>query len=68
MPGLNLKTIRALHIRENFQAIYNAKTRSDFERLLKKWYFWATHRRLEPIKECAKTIKNHWDGIIKWNE
>lgn len=51
---LNLKTIRSLHIRENFQQIYDAATKSDFEKLLKKWYFWAIHSRIEPIKQAAK--------------
>jgi len=35
MSKLNLKSIRALHIRENFQEIYNAKTSDDFLLLLK---------------------------------
>ncbi|MEA1976080.1 MAG: transposase, partial [Bacillota bacterium] len=35
---------------------------------LKKWYFWATHSRLDPIINLAKTIKNHWDGILKFTE
>lgn len=65
---LNLKSIRALHIRENFQEIYNAVSQEDFEKLLKKWYFWATHSRLEPIKQAAYTIKRHWDGVLKWFE
>jgi len=68
MPKLNLKAIRALHIRENFQEIYNAETQEDFEILLKKWYFWATHSKLEPIKQAAYTIKRHWEGVIKWFE
>jgi len=66
MPKLNLKTVRALHIRQNFQDIYAAETFEDFEILLKKWYFWATHSRLEPIIKAAKTIKNHWDGVLGW--
>jgi transposase len=68
MPRLNLKTVRAMHIRENFQEIYKEKGREGFERALKKWYFWATHSRIEPIKEAAKTIKRHWDGVIRWYE
>ena len=64
----NLKSIRALHIRESFQDIYASGNTEEFEALLKKWYFWATHSRLEPIKKAAKTIKNHWDGIVKWKE
>jgi len=66
MPKMNLKTARALHIRQNFQDIYKAETAEDFELLLKKWYFWATHSRLEPIIQAAKTIKNHWDGVLEW--
>jgi len=68
MPKWNLKSIRALHIRENFQAIYDAKTEDEFEILLKKWYFWATHSRLQPIIDVAKTIKNHWEGVLEWKK
>ena len=68
LPTMNLKSMKALHIRENFQAIYQAQTTEEFELLLKKWYFWATHRRLEPIKQAAYTIKNHWDGVLQWKK
>jgi len=68
LPKLNLKSIRALHIRENFQEIYKASTEEDFEALLKKWYFWATHSRLEPIIKAAKSIKAHWDGVLEWKK
>jgi len=68
LPKLNLKSIKALHIRENFQEIYKAETFKQFEILLKEWYFWATHSRIEPIKEAARTIKNHWDGILQWKK
>ena len=68
LSKLNLKSMRALHLRENFQAIYAAETLDEFESLLKKWYFWASHCRLEPMKKVAKTIKNHWDGILRWKE
>ena len=68
MSKLNLKTVRAFHIRENFQTIYKAKTNEEYITLLKKWYFWATHSKIEPIKKAAYTIKRHWDGIVKWKE
>jgi len=66
MPRLNLKTVRAYHIRENFQEIYKETTREAFKAALKKWYFWATHSRIDAIKESAKTIKRHWSGVIRW--
>jgi len=36
------------------------------EAFLKRWYFWATHSRLEPIIQAAKTIKRHWEGVLNW--
>jgi transposase len=33
---------------------------------LRRWYFWATHSRLEPIIDAARTVKRHWDGILRW--
>lgn len=68
LSKMNLKSMRALHIREAFQNIYHADTNEQFEKLLKEWYFWATHSRLEPIKKVAKTIKNHWDGVLRWKK
>jgi transposase len=68
MPRLNLKSIKALHIRENFQEVYKAPTMEIFETMLKKWYFWATHSRIEPMKQAAYTIKAHWDGVVQWEK
>ncbi|RIV26178.1 hypothetical protein D2Q93_04935 [Alicyclobacillaceae bacterium I2511] len=33
---------------------------------LDKWYFWATHCRMKPMIEAAKTIRRHQDGILSW--
>ncbi len=63
---LNIKTVKAYHIKESFQQIYDTKTVDDFEELLKKWYYWATHSKLGPIIQADKTIKRHWHGIINW--
>ncbi len=66
LSGLNLKTMKALIIREAFQQIYQAPTAEIFDKLLRKWYFWATHSRIEPIIEAAYTIQRHWEGIVNW--
>lgn len=55
-------------MRESFQQLYAAQTENDFEVLLKRWYFCATHSRLDPMKKAAKTIKKHWDGILQWKK
>ena len=65
LKKLNLKTSRAYHIKLNFQEVFNQPYDSA-ECLLKKWYFWATHSRLQPVIEAARTIKRHWDGVLQW--
>ena len=58
--------MRAYQIRLAFQDLYNQPSRQDAEAYLKKWYFWATHCRLPPVIEAAKSIKRHWEGILRW--
>ena len=62
----NLKTARAYQIRLAFQDLYDQPSAEAAADHLKRWYFWATHSRLEPIIEAARTIKRHWDGVLRW--
>jgi transposase len=64
----NLKTARAYQIRLTFQAFYQQPSRQDAEAFLKTWYFWATHSRLQPMIDAARTVKRHWDGILRWHD
>ncbi len=68
LPKLNLKSVRAMQMRETFQQIYTADSKLEFEARLKKWYYWATHSQLTPMIKVAKTIKRHWYGIVSWKE
>jgi transposase len=65
LPTRHLKTARAYQIRLAFQHLYEQSS-DKAASYLKKWYFWATHSRLEPIIDAAHTIKRHWNGILRW--
>ena len=65
LPKLNLKTARAWHIKLNFQELFQQKP-EEAPAFLKRWSFWATHSRLDPIKRAAATIRRHRDGILRW--
>jgi transposase len=65
LPTRHLKTARAYQIRLAFQHLYEQPS-DEAASYLKKWYFWATHSRLEPIIDAAHTIKRHWNGILRW--
>jgi transposase len=66
LPTRHLKTARAYQIRLAFQDLYHQPSAEAGAGFLKKWYFWATHSRLEPMIEAARTVKRHWDGILRW--
>lgn len=67
VPKLNLKTAKAYQLKLTFQQLYD-QPKEQAEEFLRRWYFWATHSRLEPIIEAARTIKRHWDGVLRWFE
>lgn len=64
--GYRLKTARAYLIKLALQDVYFAPTRKDAEVLLKAWYNWAIRSQIEPVRAVAKTVKNHWSGILSW--
>ncbi len=68
MKDANLKSITALQMRENFQQIYHADDENTFIALLESWYLWVSQSGMDPMEDAAKTIKNHWDGIVAWKE
>lgn len=65
LPETNLQTGRAYRIKIAFQEIYN-HPKDVAEILLKKWYSWAIRSQIYHIKKFAKTVKQHWDGILRW--
>ncbi len=49
LRAANLKTARAYAIKETLKAFWDQPV-EEAEAFLRRWYFWATHSRLEPIR------------------
>ena len=70
MPHSRLKTARAWRIKEALRDIYASRSEparnepAHSAQALKKWLHWAQRSQLHPIKDLAKTIKQHWAGIL----
>lgn len=64
---LNLKTARAYRLKLALQEFYTQPWVCA-EEYLKKWYFWATHSRLPQVAAAARTIKRHWNGVLRYFE
>lgn len=65
LPMLNLKTARAHRIKLALQEFWTLPA-GLAEPFLKRWYFWATRSRLESVIKAARTVKRHWNGILRY--
>lgn len=61
-----LKTAKAYLIKLALQDVYFSATREKAEALLKSWYNWAIRSQIEQVKKVARTVKDHWNGILAW--
>lgn len=61
-----LKVGRAWAIKESFRHFWLYKYIGAAKRFFSQWFFWATHSKLKPIIDSAKTLKRHYVGIIAY--
>jgi transposase len=61
-----MKVGRAWSIKESFRHFWSYRYKGSAERFFKSWYFWATHSKLKPIIDTAKTLKRHIVGIFAY--
>lgn len=63
----NSKTARAYQMKLTFQDIFESLKEPEMaETAIRKWLSWAVRSRLLPIKSFAKTVKNHFNGIMRY--
>jgi len=66
LTKLDLKTARAYQLKLALSRFWDITSLKTAEQYLRKWYYWATHSRLEPIMQVARTIKRYWYGVINY--
>lgn len=66
LSKIKSKTIRAYNIKLSLQEFYEITDETAAQSYLKKWFFWATHSRLQPMIDAAYFIKRHWDGVLNY--
>lgn len=60
------KVGRAWAIKEAARGFWEKPNFTEAMHLFRKWYFWATHSRLEPIIRAARTVKYWLWGILRY--
>lgn len=68
LKRLDLKTVRAYHLKLALARFWDMADPAEAVAYLKRWYFWATHSRLQPVIQAARTIKRYWKGVISFLE
>lgn len=63
-----LKTAKAYCHLSAFQDLLKANNSQEAISGLKWWYNWVCHSRIPEMIKVAKSIKNHWDGIVAYLE
>jgi len=66
LKDMRLKTSKAYDIKLSLRDFWDLRDPVLAQSYLKKWYFWATHSRLAPVIDTARTIKSHWTGILNY--
>jgi transposase len=57
---------RAWAIKEAFRQFWAYVHPTWARKYFDRWYFWATHSRMKPIINVARTFKKHFPGIINY--
>ncbi|MEK7760827.1 MAG: ISL3 family transposase, partial [Nitrospirota bacterium] len=61
-----LKVGRAWAIKEALRRLWHDADPASGWKVWKRWYVWATHSRLEPIRKAAETVRGHIDNILTY--
>lgn len=66
---LNVKrTARAWFYREQLREILNRKQVNVVSSMLSQWCTNVMRSKVEPMKDVARMIRNHFDGIVAWTQ
>lgn len=66
LKASDLKTVRAWAIKESLRHLWHYRRRGWAAKHFKRWYFWATHSKLQPVIDAAKTLKRHQQRILNY--
>lgn len=66
LQQIDLKTSRAWALKENFRCFWDYSYAANAARFFNRWHGWAVRSRLRPIKEKARMLKSHLDGILSY--
>lgn len=66
LEKLNLKCNRAYLLKETFREFWGYHSKGWARRFWDRWFWWATHSRLKPMRDFAWMLRRHRDDILSY--
>ena len=66
LEKLNLKINRAYLLKEAFRKFWDYSYKAWAKKYLNRWFWWATHSRLKPMRDFAWMVRRHQDDILNY--
>ena len=66
LRSLNLKVGRAWAMKEELRALWQASSPEEAKAFWKRWFWWATHSWLKPMRDVAYLIKRHLANVLTY--
>ena len=63
---MNLRVVKAYLLKELFRKLWDYKRRGWAAKYLKRWFWWATHSRIKPLRDFAWMLRRHEEGILAY--
>ena len=63
---LNLRTVRAYLLKEDFQLLWDCRSPTQANKFLKRWCRRATRSRIQPMQKVAKMLRQHRPLVLNW--
>lgn len=66
LRGFNLKVGRAWAIGDSLRCLWTYLSEGQARRFFKRWFYWATHSRLQPVVKVAQMLRRHLDNVVTY--
>lgn len=63
---MNLKVVKAYLLKELFRKLWDYRRKGWAAKYLKRWFWWATHSRIKPLRDFAWMLRRHEEGILAY--
>jgi transposase len=61
-----LKILRAYQLKELFRRFWNYRSKAWAKKYLDRWFWWATHSRMQSLRDFAWMLRRHEDGVLAY--